>query len=114
MVGRQENLPDRPARGRLLPVLNELGCENRKSKQPQLSNCLLFQQCRNVADQPDGSGALLPLAGFVTNPAGSAIVNAVGPLRQIVQNEAPALRRYLVILGGTPDALGTLQQAQAD
>ncbi|WP_040260902.1 YncE family protein [Pseudomonas massiliensis] len=67
-----------------------------------------------LADHPNGSGALLPLAGFVTNPAGSAIVNAVGPLRQIVQNEAPALRRYLVILGGTPDALGTLQQAQAD
>lgn len=67
-----------------------------------------------LAEQTDGSGALQPLAGFMTNPAGAAIVNAVGPLRQIVQNDIPDARRYLVILSGTPDALGTLQQVQAD
>src|SRR4029077_4471622 len=28
---------------------------------------------------PDGGGALEPLAAFTTNPAGAAIVNALGP-----------------------------------
>ena len=31
----------------------------------------------------DGGGALEPLASFMTNPAGSAVVNAVGPIRQM-------------------------------
>ena len=35
---------------------------------------------------PKGEGALEPLAAFMTNPAGSAIVNAVGPIRQIVRD----------------------------
>jgi hypothetical protein len=30
---------------------------------------------------PNGSGALGPMQQFMTNPAGSAIVNTVGPLR---------------------------------
>jgi YVTN family beta-propeller protein len=46
---------------------------------------------------PDGTGALEPLAAFTTNPAGSAIVNAVGPIRQIVQDGGADQRRYLVI-----------------
>jgi len=54
-----------------------------------------------LAEQPDGGGALQPLANFMTNPAGSAIVNAIGPIRQIVQpgagTGADASRRYLVI-----------------
>jgi YVTN family beta-propeller protein len=50
-----------------------------------------------LAAHPDGSGMLEPLSSFMTNPAGSAIVNAVGPIRQIVQNGAGAERRYLVI-----------------
>jgi len=50
-----------------------------------------------LAEQPDGGGALQPLANFMTNPAGSAIVNAIGPIRQIVQSNAQASRRYLVI-----------------
>lgn len=44
----------------------------------------------------DGSGPLEPLAQFMTNPAGSAIVNAVGPIRQLVTDGA-GQRRYLVI-----------------
>lgn len=61
-----------------------------------------------LASQPDGTGAIEPLSVFMTNPAGSAIVNAAGPIRQIVQNEAKAGRRYLVIMEGTvaqPDAV---------
>jgi len=66
-----------------------------------------------LASKPDGGGQLEPLAAFMTNPAGAAIVNAVGPIRQIVQSNVKAERRYLVIVSGTPDKLGTLAQVQA-
>ncbi|HYR32905.1 MAG TPA: YncE family protein, partial [Burkholderiales bacterium] len=65
-----------------------------------------------LASRPDGSGALEPLSAFTTNPAGAAIVNAVGPIRQIVQSDAPAERRYLVIAPGTPDKPGAPTQVQ--
>jgi YVTN family beta-propeller protein len=65
-----------------------------------------------LASKPDGSGALQPLSSFVTNPAGSAIVNATGPIRQLVQASAPDERRYLVIAPGTPDAMGAVVQLQ--
>jgi YVTN family beta-propeller protein len=51
-----------------------------------------------LAIHADGSGAIEPLARFMTNPAGSAIVNAIGPIRQIVRAEADVPRRYLVIV----------------
>jgi len=66
-----------------------------------------------LANQPDGRGPVEPLAAFTTNPAGAAIVNAVGPIRQIVQSNVKAERRYLVIVSGTPDKLGRLAQVQA-
>lgn len=51
-----------------------------------------------LAGHADGTGTLEPLAAFMTNPAGSAIVNAIGPIRQVVQGSAGAeMRRYLVI-----------------
>jgi YVTN family beta-propeller protein len=53
-----------------------------------------------LADHADGSGSLQPLAAFMTNPAGSAIVNATGPIRQIVSDPASTERRYLVIAPG--------------
>lgn len=53
-----------------------------------------------LAKRPDGSGTLEPLAAFTTNSAGAAVVDAVGPIRQIVQGAAGD-RRYLVIV---PDA----------
>jgi YVTN family beta-propeller protein len=65
-----------------------------------------------LAARADGSGALEPLSAFMTNPAGSAIVNAVGPIRQIVQSEAKAERRYLVIVSGTADKPGRPVQVQ--
>ena len=58
----------------------------------------------SLAPNADGSGASLGLAAFTTNPAGSAIVNAVGPIRQIVQADAAAERRYLVIAPATAGA----------
>ncbi|HEY8288579.1 MAG TPA: hypothetical protein VIG49_04865, partial [Acetobacteraceae bacterium] len=59
-----------------------------------------------------GKGMLEPLSGFRTNPAGSAIVNAVGPIRQIVQSDAKAARRYLVIAEGTAALQGQVVQTQ--
>ncbi|UPJ57057.1 YncE family protein [Bradyrhizobium sp. 192] len=53
-----------------------------------------------LADRNDGSGPLQPLAAFMTNPAGSAIVNAAGPIRQIVDQSAASGKRYLVIASG--------------
>jgi YVTN family beta-propeller protein len=67
-----------------------------------------------LAQQPDGSGALEPLAAFTTNPAGSAIVNALGPIRQVVQGEEETQRRYLVIAPGTADHPGMPVQVQAE
>jgi hypothetical protein len=65
-----------------------------------------------LADNNDGSGSVQPLAAFMTNPAGSAIVNAVGPIRQIVQNSVTAGRRYLVITPGEPAKFGDAVQVQ--
>jgi YVTN family beta-propeller protein len=65
-----------------------------------------------LADGKNGEGKLQPLSAFMTNPAGSAIVNAVGPIRQIVKGEDHVARRYLVIVSGTPDKPGALVQAQ--
>src|SRR5262249_50705438 len=67
-----------------------------------------------LSSRSDGGGALQPLAAFTTNAAGSAIVNAVGPIRQIVRGEAEAQRRYLVIAPGTPEQYGAPVQIQAD
>jgi YVTN family beta-propeller protein len=65
-----------------------------------------------LAHRPNGEGALEPLAAFMTNPAGSAIVNASGPIRQVVQGEHKIQRRYLVIAQGTPAKLGSIVQVQ--
>jgi YVTN family beta-propeller protein len=59
-----------------------------------------------------GDGAIEPLSAFTTNPAGSAVVSSVGPIRQTVRGEGAIQRRYLVILSGTPDKLGPRVQVQ--
>jgi YVTN family beta-propeller protein len=59
-----------------------------------------------------GGGVLQPLSAFTTNPAGSAIVNAVGPIRQIVRDAPMPERRYLTIATGTADAMGPAVQVQ--
>ena len=47
-----------------------------------------------------------------TNLAGAAIVNAVGPIRQLAAGNAPTSRRYLVIAPGTADKPGKPVQRQ--
>jgi YVTN family beta-propeller protein len=67
-----------------------------------------------LSARADGSGTLEPLSAFMTNPAGAAIVNAIGPIRQVVQGSAETSRRYLVIAPGTGMAPGEPVQIQAD
>jgi YVTN family beta-propeller protein len=66
-----------------------------------------------LSTSPDGSGALQPLASFMTNPAGGAIVNTAGPIRQLANDMAPAERRFLVIAPGRPDKVGAPAQIQS-
>jgi YVTN family beta-propeller protein len=65
-----------------------------------------------LAEKPDGGGTLQPLASFMTNTAGSAIVNAIGPIRQIVEVKASTMRRYLVIVSGSAAHPGEIVQVQ--
>jgi YVTN family beta-propeller protein len=67
-----------------------------------------------LAERADGKGKFEPLAAFMTNPAGSAIVDAVGPIRQIIKNEADGPRRYLVIVPGTATEPGEPVQIQME
>ena len=66
-----------------------------------------------LSQRPDGGGDLEPLASFTTNPAGSAIVNATGPIRQLVRTTDAASRRYLVIASGSAEAVGQVVQVQS-
>lgn len=65
-----------------------------------------------LADTPDGAGALEPIAAFTTSPAGAAIVNALGPIRQQVRADRGASRRYLVIAPGMAAMPGAPVQVQ--
>jgi hypothetical protein len=59
-----------------------------------------------LSSEPTGRGKLEAIASFMTNPVGSAIVNTVGPIRQIVQGEQQIPRRYLAIAEGHPEKPG--------
>jgi YVTN family beta-propeller protein len=65
-----------------------------------------------LSHERGGDGPLEPLAAFMTNPAGSAIVNATGAIRQVVQGEDKIQRRFLVIAEGHADKPGPVVQVQ--
>lgn len=65
-----------------------------------------------LAASATGDGVVQPLAAFMSNPAGAAIVNAVGPIRQVVSEVAAIQRRYLVIVEGMADKPGKPVQIQ--
>lgn len=65
-----------------------------------------------LATNPAGTGAIQPLAKFMTSPSGSAVVNAIGPIRQVVADRAASSQRYLVVVSGTPEAIGKVAQVQ--
>ncbi len=64
-----------------------------------------------LASHPDGSGPLQSLATFTSNPAGAAIVNAIGPIRQLVQADEASSRRFLVVARDAAGA-GAIVQVQ--
>ncbi|MGN7295254.1 YncE family protein [Rhizobium sp. SAFR-030] len=66
-----------------------------------------------LSDKADGSGSLEGLSNFMTNPAGSALVNAVGPIRQIVQAKHKDERRYLVVASVEDGKPGRILQVQS-
>lgn len=66
-----------------------------------------------LANKADGSGALEPLAQFMTNPAGAAVVVALGSLRSALDAPARMQRRYLVIAAADSEGkAGTPVQIQ--
>ena len=67
-----------------------------------------------LAEHADGSGNLQALAAFTSNPAGAAIVNAIGPIRQIVRGAGAGERRYLVIAPQVDGKPGEPVQIQAN
>jgi YVTN family beta-propeller protein len=72
-----------------------------------------------LSDAADGSGPIEPLARFMTNPAGSAIVDTIGQIRQIVAPGASASpgatdrRRYLVIAPSVDGSPASAVQVQS-
>lgn len=66
-----------------------------------------------LSGDPRGGGALESLAAFMSNPAGAAIVNAIGPIRQVIQGSGGEPRRYLVIASGTAAQPGAPVQVQS-
>ena len=66
-----------------------------------------------LSSNSDGSGQIEPIAQFMTNAAGAQVVNAVGPIRQIVDpSEAREQRRYLTIVTVESGKLGQPVQFQ--
>jgi hypothetical protein len=69
-----------------------------------------------LADNADGTGGMQVLANFMSNPAGSAIVNTLGQIRQVVTpgvSNAGDKRRYLVVAPQVAGKPGVPVQVQS-
>jgi YVTN family beta-propeller protein len=66
-----------------------------------------------LSSKADGSGPLQGLSNFMSNPAGSAIVNAVGPIRQIVESKHKDERSYIVVAAVEDGKPGQVLQVQS-
>jgi YVTN family beta-propeller protein len=65
-----------------------------------------------LSAKPDGSAPLEPLAKFVTNPVGAAVVNAIGPLRKVASTQGEESRRYLAVVASEGNGFGPTVQVQ--
>lgn len=65
-----------------------------------------------LAVRPDGTGTIEPLARFSTNDSGSAVVNAIGSIRQSLYARQNGARRYLVIVSENNGKRGRIEQIQ--
>ena len=61
-----------------------------------------------------GCGSAAPDAEVAADPAGAAIVNASGPIRQIVQGSTATPRRFLAVAEVVNGAPGRIVQVQRD
>jgi hypothetical protein len=59
-----------------------------------------------LASEPSGTGVLEPLQGFMTNPAGAAVVSAIGPIRQLVRGGDKGSRATLSFFPALPRPTG--------
>ena len=66
-----------------------------------------------LAAHADGSGTFEPLATFMTNPAGAAIVDTIGAIRPLVSAADAGQRRFLVIAPQVDGKPGAIVQVQA-
>lgn len=64
-----------------------------------------------LADSSEG-GHIEPLSRFMSNAAGSAIVNASGPIRQLMQDAPAGARRWLVVTEDDGTGPGAVLQKQ--
>ncbi len=62
----------------------------------------------------DGSGAVEPLRELHEHPAGAAIVNASGPIRQIVQGSTAATPRRFLAVAEVVNGAPRIVQVQRD
>ena len=76
-----------------------------------LASVCLAGQTAAWAGRAPGMG-FSPDHKTMTNPAGAAIVNATGAIRQVVHGEDDIQRRYLVIAKGRADKPGPIVQVQ--
>ena len=68
-----------------------------------------------LSTDPTGAGQLEPLQRIrEANPAGAAIVNTIGPIRQVVHGEDKIPRRYLVIVPDAADNHGSPVQVELE
>src|SRR6185312_10363995 len=65
-----------------------------------------------LSSKPNGGGSLQPIAAFITNPTGSAIVDTVGPIRRVIEGTDASATKYLTIAEGTPAKPGAIIQTQ--
>jgi YVTN family beta-propeller protein len=66
-----------------------------------------------LSEKPDGSGPIEALVAFKTNPAGAAIVDTIGPIRQIVAGSHSTAPRYMVVAPRLANDLGAAVQVQS-
>jgi hypothetical protein len=111
--GRRKIFPKWRRRGRHLVI----GSRNwaRKRRSPPIDQAIepKMPYVLALAAHADGSGELQSLAAFTGNAAGAAIVDTTGPIRQLIQSEGDAPRRYPVLAAGTVDHIAKLVQVQA-
>jgi hypothetical protein len=85
-------------------TVSDAGTGDDKALEPKKPYIIALDHERN------GEGPLETLAAFMTNPVGSAIVNADGAIRQVVHGEAGIKRRHFGIAEGHPDKPGPVVQ----